>query len=71
MHLRFYRDSVQRLKTMLSEIDAEEGDALQVIDRGAVCDIAVDGSPILEVLRIGAAGAGVEQFKECRFPVGL
>jgi hypothetical protein len=27
-----------------------------------------DGGPVLEVIRIGAAGAGVEQFKECSFP---
>lgn len=63
-----------RMKAMFSEMDAEERDALQVIGRGAVCGngrCLVDGSPSLEGIRIGAAGAGVEQFKECSFPVGL
>lgn len=54
---------------MFSEIDTEERDALQVIDssalREASTDVRIWG---VVVIRIGAAGAGVQQFKECRFP---
>ena len=60
-------------KAMFSEMDAEERDALQVIGRSAVCGngrCLVDGSPSLEGIRIGAAGAGVEQFKECSSLLG-
>jgi hypothetical protein len=52
---------------MFSGMDAEERDALQVTDR------ACSGRPRMlesEVIRIGAAGAGVQQFKECSFPGG-
>jgi hypothetical protein len=54
-----------RGKTMFSGMDATERDALQVIDK------TCSGRPRMlesEMIRIGAAGAGVQQFKECSFP---
>jgi hypothetical protein len=34
--------AIEAVCKMFSEIDAEERDALQVIDRSAVCDVVVD-----------------------------